>query len=112
MSTGRPEPGTRPGCLIFCLCAALLAAGIVVAVKVWPQSAKDRQSSAIEACENRVDDQYPSRVEKKWRTADAIGPDQDHYEVTGRFFSPDVGSATFSCSVIRGKVTAAFVSPG
>lgn len=112
MNSGASRPRSRHGCLIFLLLAALLAAGVVAVVRLWPQSMKERQDSAIEACEDKVNDQYPTNAEKKWRSADAVGLDKDHLNVTGRFFCTDIGNATFSCVVARGKVTQSFVSPG
>jgi hypothetical protein len=112
VSTGGSGSGTRHGCLLSCLLIVVLAAGAVAAVRFWPRSMKDRQDAAIEACQNKVDDQYPTNAEKQWGSATAVGPDKDHFEVTGRFFSKDIGNATFSCTVQRRKVTDVFVSPG
>jgi hypothetical protein len=111
-NAGEGRSTTRPGCLIFVVIAALIAAGIVATVKFWPRSMKDRQNAAIESCEDKVDHEYPTNADKQWRSADAVGPDKNHFEVTGRFSSKGFGNATFSCVVEHGKVTEAFVSPG
>ena len=100
------QPNTRRGCFIFWLPVAIVVAGIVTVVTLWPDNLVERQDAAVDACKGAVNEKVPTAW-RKLRQESSFQVDGDKaMTVTGEFSTKDSGSRQFTCTVDDGKVTA------
>lgn len=106
-----PELNTRRGCLIFWLLIAVVVAGVVTVVKLWPDSLEKRRDTAQAVCQDAVERQAPTEWRKLWQGSAFEITGDNPITVTGEFATKDTGFRQFTCTVDDGKVTAVTVQP-
>jgi hypothetical protein len=103
-----PGPRRRRSRIIV-LIVLVLGAGAALGAVLWPDSLKDRENKAVDACKTAIDQVAPTPDAKAWEesTIQVTGPDKDHLTVTGSFYTGSTSSQSFTCVVTRKVVTQA-----
>jgi hypothetical protein len=106
-----PRVRRRRGGLIVVVVLFLGAAAALGAV-LWPDSMKDRENKAVDACKTAIDLVAPSTGSKVWQasTIQVHGSDKDHLTVTGSFYTGSTSAQAFTCVVDHKVVTNAQVA--
>jgi hypothetical protein len=109
----REAPGVkhRRGRIIV-LVALILGAGMALGAVLWPDSMKDRQNKAVEACETAIGQVAATPDAKVWQasTIQVHGSDKNHLTVTGSFYTGSTSAQSFTCVVDDKVVTQASVA--
>lgn len=91
------------------LVVLVLGAAAALGAVLWPDSLKDRQNKAVEACKTAISLVTPSTDAKVWQasTIQVHGSDKDHLTVSGSFYTGSTSAQVFTCVVDHKVVTRA-----